>query len=204
MFSKKFPQALNTQLSEHGFDAPTALQSEVISKVAAGVDCYFGADEGAGKSTAIVLTCIWKLAEAFEDAPRALILVSDKDKALAMQEEFKRLARYTDLRAITAFEGGPIDIQRENIYIGADIVIGTPKRIQDIYFQNGLNVNKLKLFIIDDGEFLIRKGFQGVIHRFWQSLPKCQQLVFSADITERLQHLCDEFMKSPHLVETDA
>ena len=91
--------------------------------------------------SSIIISAIQKLVSAFEDAPRALIIVADEVKALEMKEQFKLLSRETDLRAELAFDGGKIDAQTEAIYFGTDIVIGTAKRVLEIYFRKNFNLN---------------------------------------------------------------
>jgi superfamily II DNA/RNA helicase len=47
--------------------------------------------EGSGKTTTIVLNVIQQLAGKTEESPRALIIVEDKEKVLAMEELLKSM-----------------------------------------------------------------------------------------------------------------
>ena len=203
MFKDKLNKKLAAALSEHGFEEPKELQLKCIPKINGGADVISVGPAGCGKSSTIIITAIQKLGMAFEDAPRALIIVADEVKALEMKEQFKLLSRETDLRAELAFDGGKIDAQTEAIYFGTDIVIGTAKRVLEIYFRKNFNLNKIKLFVIDDAEMIIKNALHGQIDRLALSLPKCQHLVFTNDLTPKIEKLIEKFIIAPTIVEVE-
>ncbi|MBC7694563.1 MAG: DEAD/DEAH box helicase [Burkholderiales bacterium] len=204
MFKEKLNKKLAALLSEHGFEEPLEMQLKCIPKINGGSDVIGIGPEGCGKSSTIIISAIQKLTAAFEDAPRALIIVADEAKVLAMLEQFKLLSYNTDLRAEAVFEGGKIDKQTEAIYFGTDIVIGTPKRVMEIYFKKNFNLNKIKLFVIDDAEMAIKNAAHGQIDRMALSLPKCQHLVFANELNEKIEKLIEKFIVAPVIVKIEA
>lgn len=203
MFSEKLIKPLSSALLESGIEKPLPLQEQLLSKINAGQDVYGIGNDGIGKTTLSVITAINKLKEEFEDAPRALILVAAPEKALAMQEQFMLLGRNTSLRYKLATDGGKIKQQFEDIYFGADVVIGNTKRVMEIYLRYNLNINKLKLFIIDDAEAQVKQALQGHIDRLSQSLPKCQHLVFANELNAKIEKMASTFMINPQVVEIE-
>ncbi len=203
MFKEKLNKKLATAIAEHGFEVPKPLQLKSIPKINGGSDLIGIGSKGCGKSSTIIISAIQKLVSAFEDAPRALIIVSDEVKALEMKEQFKLFSYNTDLRSEVAFEGGKIDAQTEAIYFGTDVVIGTAKRVLEIYFRKNFNLNKIKLFVIDDAEMIIKNGLQGQIDRLALSLPKCQHLVFTNELTPKIEKLIEKFIIAPIIVEVE-
>jgi len=201
MFKEKLNKKLATALAEYGVETPTSIQSKCLSKINSGTDVIVIAPINAGKSTLVLIAVIHKLKEAFEDAPRALILVSGSEEALAMKSQFEFLSEGTTLRAECAHDEGKINDQNEAIYSGTDIVIGTPKRVLEIYFNKSLNLNKIKLFVIDDAETMIKKAWQAQIDRLGLSLPKCQHLVFSENYDEKIEKLIHKFIVAPRIIE---
>ncbi len=201
MFKEKLHKNLASSLEEHGFIEPKAIQLKSLSKINAGQDVIGIGPDHTGKSTTIVISAIQKLKHAFEDAPRVLILVADADMALAMKEQFLLLSKHTDLRIHCTHEGGKIDKQGEEIYSGSDIVIGTPKRSFDLYLKQHLNLNKIKLFVIDDAELMIKLAYQGQIDRLILSLPKCQHLVFTNNYDDKVERLIEKFIVAPAIIE---
>src|ERR1700752_1605008 len=200
IFKEKLYKQLTATLFENGFEEPKMIQEKTISRINGGSDLIAVGPDGIGKSTTIVISVIQRLREAFEDAPRAVILAGDVDKANALQEQFIRLAKHTDLRIRVAHEGGKIDKQGEEIYMGSDVVIGTPRRLFDLYLKQNLNLNKLKFFIIDDAELMIKHQYQSQIERLLQSLPKCQRLAFTNDFNPKVEALVSRIMINPAIV----
>jgi len=203
MFIEKLNKKLAQALIDEGFGTPTELQLKCLSKINSGVDVIAVAPALSGKSSLITICTIQKLQFAFEDAPRALILVANMDKALAMKAQFDVFAKETDLRALCMFEEGKINKQSVEVYEGADIVIGTAKRMHELYFNHSLNVNKLKLFIIDDAELLIKNAWQAPIDRLGESIPKCQHLIFTNEYTPKVEKLIHKFIVAPSIIQVD-
>lgn len=209
IFKEKLNKYLFNTITEAGIVEPKKIQEKTIARINGGTDVIAVGPDGVGKTTTIVITTIQKLREAFEDAPRAFILVADQEKAEAMKEQFTLLAKHTDIRVRVAHEGGKVDKQAgldkqgEEIYMGADVVIGTPKRSFDLYLKQHLNLNKLKTFIVDDAELMIKYSYQGQIDRMVNSLPKCQHLVFTNDYNEKVEKLISKFIVNPAVVEVE-
>lgn len=201
MFQEKLTKQLSSALVDAGITEPLPLQAQLLSKINAGADVYGIGANGIGKTTLAVITTIHKLKFEFEDAPRALIVVESHEKALAMQEQFALLGKNTNLRIKLATDTGKIIKQFEDIYFGSDVVIGTSKRLVDIYIRYNLNVNKIKTFIIDDAEGQIKQALQGQVDRLSQSLPKCQHLIFANELNAKIERLTEQFMVNPQLVE---
>ena len=202
MFIEKLNKKLVTALTENGFNEPKELQLKCLSKINAGIDVIAVAPDNSGKSTLIAISVIHKLQHALEDAPRAIIIVANKEKAIAMKEQFDLFAKETDLRALCLFEEGKINKQSVEVYEGTDVVIGTGKRVYELYFNQSLNVNKLKLFILDDAEQIIKNTWQSPIDRLGESIPKCQHLIFTNDFNSKIEKLVNKFMVAPVYIDT--
>lgn len=201
MSFKKLIQPLKEALETKGFNSPLPFQKSILPKIKGGASLFCIAPLGSGKTTSIVLSVIQKLkGEAFEDAPRALIFVKDKQAALNLELEFNGYLRGTDLRVYCAYDQKNIDDQRNEIYDGVDIVIATPKRLNKLYYLNGINLNKIQMFIIEDAEFLFQNNNLGEIARTPESIGKCQYLVFSTKFDTRFERWQDSFMYNAQVI----
>jgi ATP-dependent RNA helicase RhlE len=136
-----------------------------------------------------------------EDPMRVLILVPDKDRVIALVEKFKELSSHMNIRTIGLYAGHGIEGQKDDLAEGVDIAIGTPDRVQSIYYQAGLNINKLKMFILDDAHLIVQQGFQTIVTQLSESLPKCQHLVFTEVYHTKLETLVTPFLNFPTLIE---
>lgn len=201
--SLKLPKTLLTALEEAGLTTPLPLQSKVIPRILGGQEIICIAAEGTGKTTALLVGTITRLKSAVEEAPRALILVSDKERVAKLVEHFQQLGNRSGLRVLGVHAGGGIEGQRETIADGLDVIIGTPDRVLALYLKSGLNMNRLQQFILDDAEAIIKQGLQAQVHQLTLSLPKCQRIVFTEVYHDKLERLTSSYMKLPNMVEVD-
>lgn len=201
MFTEKLDIQLLESLEQNGFTESTALQHLCIPKIKSGRDLACVAENETGKTTTIIISVLQKLKASLDDNPRAVIVVPDIDSANKIKEEFIRLGEYTDLRIHTACEDGKLNNQKDEIYLGSDVVIGTPKRLNQIYSVYGLNLSVVKIFAIDDAERVIKSINYSQIDRLAESLPKAQKLVFCSDVNDWIARFADEFMNVQEFLE---
>ncbi|NKI24977.1 DEAD/DEAH box helicase [Arenibacter nanhaiticus] len=202
MSFKKLQPELLEALDRLKITEPLPFQKKVLSKIKGGASVFGIAPEGSGKTTSIVISTIQKLeCAAFEDAPRALIFVKDKEAALALEQEFKRFTYRMDLRVYCAYEEYDFEAQKNDIYDGVDIVIATPKRLNKIFFLNGINLGKLKLFFVEDAEFLVKSSMFADVIRTPESLERCQYVVFSTVFDHRMTRMQELFMANAQIVK---
>lgn len=201
MSFKKIIEPLKDNLQRHSIVEPNPLQTKILSKIKGGKDLFVIAPKNSGKTTSIVISVINKLKDAFEEAPRALIFVKDKEEALKLTDLFKLYIRGTDLRVYAAYEEHNLELQREELYLGTDIVIATPKRLNRIFYLNGINLNKLKMCIVEDAEFLFRNNHFAEVTRTPESIGRCQYLVFSESFDNRFERWRESFMNLSEVVK---
>lgn len=202
MTFKKLNSSLNEAINRMGFESPLPFQQKILSKIKGGLNVFGIAPEGSGKTTALIISTLQKLkSEAFEDAPRALILVKDKQAALDLEEAFKPFIQRTDIRIFSAYENHKLKKQTDSIYIGVDIVISTPKWLSKIYFLNGINLSQLQLFMIDDAEFISKSEVNAEIIRLTDSIRKCQYIIYTKQMDNKLEKFRDSFMAKSMMVK---
>jgi superfamily II DNA/RNA helicase len=201
MFTEKLDIQLLESLEENGLTESTELQHLCIPKIKSGRDLVCIADDESGKTTTIVISVLQKLKAALDDNPRAVIVVPNIESANKIKEEFNRLGMYTELRIHTACEDGKIVNQKEEIYLGSDVVIGTPKRLNQIYSLYALNLNVVKIFAIDDADHVIKNINYSQIDRLAESIPKAQKVVFSSGLNDWITRFADEFMNVQEIIE---
>ena len=86
--------------------------------------------------------------QAEEGSPRALVLCLTDDDAKSIHEVLEKATKEIDLTIDLVFDKGSKLKQRNDLFDGTEVIVGTTKRICELYFQNGFNVGKLKLFIV--------------------------------------------------------
>ena len=202
MSLKKLDPQLKENLDNHQITNLTPFQKRIFPKIKSGANIFGVAPTGAGKTTILVISTIEKLnAEAFMDAPRALIVVKDKEAAISLEEEFKKFTRQMDLRIFSAYDQPDLDVQKGEIYEGVDIVIATPHKLFKLFKATGINVNELKLFIVEDAEFLVNTKDYNNLVRIPEHITKCQYLVFTTEMNSKIERLKNSFMEYSYVVK---
>jgi len=177
------------------FESPKELQSKILSPIKSGSDILCTGPSGIGKTTTLIISVMQALkCEAKGDTPRAMIIVKDKQAALELEEAFKPFLFRTDLRIFSAYDQHDILGQRDTIYVGVDILIGTPSRLTKLFYMNGINLAQLRMLIIEDADFLAKASFNTDIKRIVDSGHKFQKILFAEMIHPRVEQLIDAIM----------
>lgn len=200
---KKINEKLQEALIENGLNEANAMQQETFSTLKSGADCIIISEKGTGKTTTIVINVIQQLAKETEESPRALIIVEDKAKVLEMEELFEKYGKYTDLQVYGVHDKGDMEYDKNYISTGVDVLIGTPNKLSDMFTTAGFNVNRLKMFILDDADPILKLRHETKIMRISDSINKTQRIIFSDVLTERIEILADKMLVEPFVFEMD-
>jgi len=194
-FKKLHPEILE-KLTSLEITAPTPLQTKSIPVIKSGSDLYCTAPEGSGKTTTLVLTTLQKLGcEAAGNTPRAMVLAKDKESALDLQDKFMAFTKHNSLRVYVGHEKMHVDLQKSEIMMGVDILISTPKSLNNLFLLNGVNTSELKIFSVDDAEFLIQQSNYAALISITQMIQKCQYVLYSEKMHPKLKRFESNFME---------
>ncbi len=131
--------------------------------------------------------------EMLEGSPRVIWITPTWESAREKVKSFQQLMKRTDVTIEIGDDKGKIIEQRNAIFEGAEIIIGNPKRLLELYNQNGIHINQLSLVIIDHAEVLCKNPLTlQSIRRIAESLPKCQKIIFSEGTHHRLESFCED------------
>lgn len=203
------PALLHT-VRQAGFDAPTPIQAEAIPAVLAGRDLLALAETGSGKTAAYALPLLQHLqlqrAPAVRD-PRVLVLVPTRELVLQIAEAVRELAGPLPqgLKVVALFGGVSINPQLMGLRGGADIVIATPGRLLDVIERRGLRLDAVQTLVLDEADRMLDAGFEEEWGEIAALLPaRRQNLLFSATLPSKLQHLAEALLHEPQRVELAA
>lgn len=198
---KKLHAAIKEKLESLEITTPTPFQSKSIPVIKSGANVFCNASENSGKTTTLILTTLHKLkCEEVGSAPRAIVLIENNEKALHLYDTFINFTRRTSLRVYVADEKQHIDLLKSEIFEGVDILISTPKIMNKLLLLEGLNTTQLKIFNIDDAEFLTKKGATSDLMAITQSIHKCQFVMYSDKMHPTLKRFESYFMQHAKIV----
>lgn len=200
---KKLNEKLQQALIENGLTEANAIQQETFSTLKSGADCMIIAPKGSGKTTTIVINVIQQLVREGEESPRALIIVEDKAKVVEMEELFEKFGNYTNLRVFGVHDKGDMEYDKNYISAGIDVLIGTPNKLSEMFTTAGYNVNRLRMFILDDADPILKLRHETKIMRISNSITKTQRIIFTEQLTERIETLADKMLVEPYEFDFD-
>lgn len=200
---KKINQVLQEALIDSGLTEANEMQKETFSTIKSGADAIVVSPKGSGKSTTIVINVIQQLVCEGEESPRALIIVEDKTKVLEMEELFEKFGKFTNLRVYGVHDKGDMDYDKNYISTGIDVLIGTPNKLSDMFSTAGYNVNRLRMFILDDADPILKLRHETKIMRISNSIAKTQRIIFTDQLTERIEILADKMLLEPYVFDFD-
>lgn len=200
---KKINENLQQALIENGLTVANAIQQETFSTLKSGADCIIIAPKGSGKSTTIVLNVIQRLAGETEESPRAMIIVEDKTKVLEMVALFEKYGKNSNLEIYGVHDKGDLEYDKNYISTGIDVLIGTPNKLSEMFTTAGYNVNRLKMFILDDADPILKLRHETKIMRISNSIVRTQRIIFTEQLTERVEILAEKMLLEPYEFDFD-
>jgi len=201
---KKLLPELVQGITELGYDKESReIQTLAIPKIKSGADLFVISKPESGKSTAICIGLIQQLKKEEGKVPRAIVIVKNKEKAFALDEQFEKLAEHTSLRSLIVYDEGNLKYQKDMIYEGIDVLFTTPKRLIELLNNSGVNMSNLKILVVDDAETILLQQNHTIIHRITDSIDKLQILIFANAWSPKFNDLSDRVMKNPQLIKVD-
>ena len=189
-------------LEDVGFEEPTPIQKEVFPLSRAGKDVIGIAQTGTGKTLAYLIPMLMKLHYAQGLVPRALVVVPTRELVVQVCESVELLTEYMDIRCVGVYGGTNIRTQQDRVFDGVDLLVATPGRFMDIYYNGILRTKLIKTVVVDEADRLMDLGFLPQLKSIFEVLPERHQtLLFSATFSEAVAKLAEDFLVNPVRVE---
>ena len=198
---KKINPNLQKGLIESGLTEANEIQEDTFSTIKSGADCMIISPEGTGKTSTIVINVLQQLVAEGEESPRALIIVEDKAKVLEVEDMFDKLGQYNKLQVYGVHEKGDMEYDKNYISTGIDVLVGTPEKLAHMFSTAGFNVNRLKMFIVDDADTLLKQRHETKMMRISNSIVKTQRIIFTDKYTERVEVFAEKMLLEPEVFD---
>lgn len=192
-------QALQSQ----GYTQPTPIQQHAIPVALKGRDILACAQTGTGKTAAFSIPILQMLDEqAGSPHIKALVLTPTRELAIQIDESFSNYGKNLRLRHTVVFGGVPQHQQVRRLKQGIDILIATPGRLLDLIGQGYINLNHIKMFVLDEADRMLDMGFINDVKKVIQRLPERKQtLFFSATMPPEIRQLSQILLHQPERIE---
>ncbi len=190
-------------LLELGFETPTPIQEEAIPFLLQGERDLVGlAQTGTGKTAAFGLPLINQL-DINASIPEALILAPTRELCLQITKELKLFAQFRPLLNIVPVYGGAdIRTQIRGLKDGAQLVVATPGRLRDLIRRRAIQLDEIKVVILDEADEMLNMGFKEEIDEILEKVPEERRTwLFSATMPKEVARLTKHYMKEPHRIK---
>jgi len=190
-------------LERRGIKSPFAIQSLVIRDALAGVDVLAAAPTGSGKTLAFGLPMIMRTTDA-GGHPSALVLVPTRELASQIVADLQPLAAACDLRVAAVYGGTSVGGQAKKAR-GAEILVATPGRLQDLLEQRLVSLGSVRVLVLDEADRMLDMGFRPQVDRILERIPQNRQtLLFSATLEGPVADLARTYTDNPSRFTTGA
>src|SRR5205823_1579284 len=136
--------------------------------------------------------------------PQALILVPTRELATQVVGEFEGIARAKGLGVAAAYGGVRITAQSRGVK-GADILVATPGRLEDLAERRLVRLDHVRILVLDEADRMLDMGFEPQVADIVRRLPRDRQtMFFSATLENAVGHLAARYTKNPVRREIEA
>lgn len=184
----------------YGFEKPSAIQKRGIKPILDGYDTIGQAQSGTGKTATFVISALQKIDYTLK-ACQALILAPTRELAQQIQKVVLALGDHLQVECHACVGGTVVREDIERLKQGVHLVVGTPGRVHDMILKHHLLVDQLKLFVLDEADEMLSRGFKMQIYQVFQKLPgEIQVALFSATMPQEILDLTSRFMRNPKTI----
>ena len=190
-------------LEDMGLSTPTAIQAKAFNPIMAGRNVVGIAQTGTGKTFAYLLPTLrlWQFTKS--PHPQILIIVPTRELVQQVVQEVERLTEYMSVEVVGVYGGTNIKVQKAEVEVGVDVVVGTPGRLVDLLKDGVLKLKQVKQLILDEVDEMLDLGFRSQLNDILDFLPKKRQhLFFSATMIPEVMQTIETFTDYYEVVET--
>ncbi|MFF4522423.1 DEAD/DEAH box helicase [Streptomyces bluensis] len=203
------PAGLLKTLTAQGVTTPFPIQAATLPNSLAGRDLLGRGRTGSGKTLAFGLALLARTAglRAEPKAPLALVLVPTRELAQQVTDALTPYATAVNLRLATVVGGLSITKQAGALRRGAEVVVATPGRLNDLVAQGDCVLGSVRITVLDEADQMTDMGFLPQITKLIQQVrPDGQRMLFSATLDRNIDRLVQRFLTDPvvHSVDPSA
>nr|WP_315175400.1 DEAD/DEAH box helicase [uncultured Flavobacterium sp.] len=192
-------ESLLKAILDLGFENPTEVQEKAIPLLLEkDTDLVALAQTGTGKTAAFGFPVIQKI-DANNRNTQALILSPTRELCLQITNEIKNYSKYEKgINVVAIYGGASITEQARDIKRGAQIIVATPGRMQDMINRGLVNISQINYCILDEADEMLNMGFYEDIVNILSTTPDEKNTwLFSATMPAEVARIGKQFMHNP-------
>ncbi len=191
---------LQSALETINFVSPTPIQEKTIPYILENSqDLIALAQTGTGKTAAFGLPLL-NMLDTTSKSVQAFILCPTRELCLQISRDLMSFAsNMSGVNIVAVYGGASISNQLRDLRKGANIVVGTPGRVNDFVKRGNLNVSNVKWLVLDEADEMLNMGFKEELDSILANTPNEKQtLLFSATMPREIQQISKNYMHEPY------
>ena len=185
----------------HGFEKPSEIQKKAIYPIINKKDVIAQAQSGTGKTGAFSISSLQSIDTSLLQT-QVMIIVPTRELVTQINKVMKALSDFMENVSIKTLIGGTsVANDIEDLKSPPHIIVGTPGRIYDMIKRKKIDMLSIQLFILDEADEMLSRGFKEQIHTIFQYLHENVQVaIFSATFPTEVMDLTNKFMNNPEKI----
>jgi len=182
-----------------GFVTPSPIQQQAIPLlVNETTDIIALAQTGTGKTAAFGLPLLHKI-DPQEEGVQALVLSPTRELCMQIQEEFVKYTKFLrGINTVAVYGGTPIGAQIRELRRNVQVVVATPGRLIDLLERGAINLETVKILVLDEADEMLNMGFRDDIDFILKNSPVRESTwLFSATMNNDVRRISKRYMKEP-------
>ncbi|CAF0764413.1 unnamed protein product [Rotaria sordida] len=181
----------------YGLERPTDVQQRALKACTSGYDVIVQAPSGMGKTITFIIAVLQQLNMECKDC-QALILVPTRELAQGIHRIVLALGEHMNVTCYACIGGVKFREDMKQVEAGVQVVVGTPGRIYDMLKRSVLHSENIKMFVLDEVDELLSRGYKDQIYDLSTMLPEnVQVMVTSATKIFDLLEITAKLMNDP-------
>ena len=198
----RISEILKSNIAKKGFKRPTDIQYKSIPPILKREDILGIAQTGTGKTAAFAIPIIENLLKLSRKQQthkvKCVVMAPTHELAEQITSVFLDFSEGTAIKILCIHGGVTQDDQIDRLKKGVDVVVATPGRLFDLRSQGYLQLDELKILVLDEADHMLDLGFIKDIRDLMRFIPKKRQtLFFSATINQKIKKLAYSIVQNP-------
>ncbi len=192
-------ESILNAVTDMGFETPSEIQQKAIpALLSEDIDMVALAQTGTGKTAAFGFPLLQKI-DTENRETQGLILSPTRELCLQIASELKLYSKYLPkINVVAIYGGASIEEQARNVKKGAQIIVATPGRMQDMIRRNLVNISNIDICVLDEADEMLNMGFYEDITAILSHTPDTKNTwLFSATMPNEVAKIARQFMYKP-------
>jgi ATP-dependent RNA helicase DeaD len=182
-----------------GFQSPTDVQQKAVPiLIEKETDIVVLAQTGTGKTAAFGLPMLQKI-DTNSRTTQGLVIAPTRELCIQISKELiKYASAIRGLNIVPIYGGASINDQAKAVKRGAQVLVATPGRMQDMMRRKHIDISSIAFCILDEADEMLNMGFKEDITNILSHTPNDKQTwLFSATMPKEVARIAKEFMYNP-------